>query len=62
MIGLLSLLLGILLSLGVVGVHLGSFIGLFLQVFLALALGTPGCRLLGSLYARLLPAFPCFLV
>ena len=55
----LFLLFGILLVLGVIIVLFDSLIiGLFLRVFLALALGPPGCSLLGSLCARLLACLP----
>ena len=54
---------GILLVLGVIRVLFDSLIiGLFLRVFLALALGRPCYSFLGSLHARLLTSLPMFLV
>ena len=58
----LFLLFGILLVLGVITVLFDSLIiGLFLRVFLALALRPPGYSFLGSLHARLLASLPMFL-
>ena len=57
----LFLLFGILLVLGVRVLFDSLILGLFLRVFLPLALGPPGYSFLGSLHARLLASLPMFL-